>query len=105
MSQLIPCTDGTMADPIIGCLETPATIVNPNSGVLQIILHFSDGLMKMVIAVSTMSLIYGAMRYITGGGNETQLEKSKRIMFWSLFGLVMALISKMVVAEAIKIVS
>jgi hypothetical protein len=105
MSQLIPCADGTMADPIIGCLEAPASIINPNSGMLQLILHFSDGLMKMVIAVSTMSLIYGALRYITANGNEAKLERAKGIIFWSMFGLIVALISKMVVAEAIKIVS
>jgi hypothetical protein len=102
--DLISCPDGTMADPSIGCVQTPGSIVNPESGLLEIILKFSSGLMLFLAGVATMTLIYGAIRYAMAAGDENQIKTAKRIMIWSIVGLVVGLLASYVVQLVIGIV-
>ena len=102
--EMIPCSDGTLADPTIGCVTTPGSVVNPESSLLSIILQIADNLMLFVAGVATIMLIYGAIKYATGIGSEEALSKAKRIMLWSTFGLILALLSKFVVSMILGIV-
>ena len=102
--DLISCPDGTMADPSIGCVQTPAALVNPESGLLEIILKFSSGMMFMLAGVATITLIYGAIRYIMAAGDENQIQTAKRIMIWSVVGLVIGLMAGYIVQFVIDIV-
>lgn len=103
--DLIPCPDGSMADPSIGCVETPGIIINPESNLINIILQLADGLLLFVAGVATISLIYGGIKYATSVGNEAELSKAKRILIWSIFGLIVALLAKFVVGTVTGIVS
>ncbi|MBU0577398.1 pilin [Patescibacteria group bacterium] len=91
--DLIPCSDGTMADPDIGCVATPAAILSPESSLVSIILNIANGFMAFVAGMAVITLIYGAIRYTTAAGSEEQINKAKRIMFWGVFGLVVALLA------------
>jgi len=103
--ELIPCPDGTLADPSIGCVETPGIIINPESNLINIILQLADGLLLFVAGIATISLIYGGIKYATSIGNEAELSRAKRILFWSIFGLIVALLAKFVVGTVTGIVS
>jgi len=94
--ELIHCPDGTLADPSIGCVQTPASIINAESSLLQVILQAISGFMIFIAGVATITLIYGGIRYAMSLGNEDQISKAKRIIFWSVFGLVIALLAAFV---------
>jgi hypothetical protein len=94
--NLIPCPDGTMADPAIGCVQTPSSIVSAESSLLEVILKASSGFMIFLAGAATIVLIYGGIRYAMALGNEYEIKKAKRIIFWSVFGLVVGLLASFV---------
>ncbi len=101
-NQLIPCQDGTHADPSIGCVETPSGIVNANTGISELMVQIANGLMTALITAATISLVYGALHYITSRGNQDQMDKGKRILFWSAFGLVVGLMGKLILVSVLE---
>lgn len=92
--DLLPCPDGTFADPTVGCVQTPEALVNSNASLGSILVKMGNGLLSLIIIVATISLIYGALHWVTSAGNEEQVEKGKRILTWSVFGLVLGLLAK-----------
>lgn len=103
--ELIPCEDGTMADPSIGCIETPAALVNTQSEILGIILKSADAVVSIAAAVSVIVLIYGGIIYASSAGSDEKIRKAKNIIFWSIFGLVVALLAKYIVSAVLVIIS
>lgn len=103
--DLISCPDGTMADPSIGCVQTPGSIVSPESSILQIILKSISAFMTFVVGVAVITLIYGGIRYALSAGDESQIQKAKRILFWGIFGLVVALLATFVTNFILNIVT
>jgi len=61
--------------------------------------------MIFVAGIAIITLIYGGIKYATSLGNEASISKAKRVIFWSVFGLAIALLSKFVVGTIIGIVS
>jgi FtsH-binding integral membrane protein len=96
-NNLIPCPDGTMADPSIGCVTTPASVANSNTPVSEIILNIASFALTAVIVVATATLIYGGIRYATALGEEEKLQKSKRLLFWGIVGLAVALTARLLI--------
>ncbi len=94
MSKLIPCSDGTMADPSIGCVSAPSSVVNPDSSAVELILKISGILMTVAAAIAVMLLIYGGIIYAMAAGEEEKIKKAKRTMIWSVIGLVVAILAK-----------
>lgn len=93
--DLIPCSDGTMADPSIGCTTAPVgTVVNPESSIVEIILKIGGGLMSVVAVAAVLMLIYGGVTYALAAGDDEKLQKSKRLMIWSIAGLVVSLLAR-----------
>ena len=103
--SLIRCPDGTLADPSIGCLETPRAIVDANSEILNIILKTADTLMTLAAVASVGIIIYGGIRYALSMGNEEGIKKAKRTLFWSVFGLVVTLLAKYIVTSVLSIIT
>ena len=104
-NKLIPCPDGTMADPSIGCVKTPGTVVSPESGIAELILKISVTAMSLVIAAAVLMLIYGGIVYALAAGNDEKIHKSKQIMFWSVVGLIVALLARTLVVYILGIVT
>lgn len=102
--NLIPCPDGTMADPAIGCVQTPASIIGAESSLLEVILKATSGFMFFMAGATTIILIYGGIRYAMALGNEYEIKKAKRIMFWGVFGLVIALLAAFVTGFVFNLV-
>jgi len=103
--ELISCPDGTMADPSIGCVETPGAIINPESNLVQIILKIANGLMAFVAGIAIAIIIYGGIRYAIASGDEEQIRKAKKIIFWGAFGLIVGLLAVFVTDFILDIVT
>jgi Type IV secretion system pilin len=95
--DLIHCPDGTMADPSIGCVKTPASVMNPATGIPESLLKIASLSLTVAIVVTTALLIYGGIRYATALGDEDKLQKSKRLFFWSVVGLVVSLTARLLI--------
>jgi hypothetical protein len=92
--ESLPCPDGTMSDPLIGCATVPAGIVNPESGLLDILLKFTSVIMAFIASLAVIVLIYGALRYAMNQGNGEEAGKAKKIILWSIIGLIGGLLAR-----------
>ena len=101
----IPCQDGTMADPSIGCIETPAAILSANSNLLGIILKVADGIVTIAVAIAVAVIIYGGITYALSLGSDSKIRQAKNLLFWSVFGLVVALLAKYIVAAILVLIT
>ena len=103
--ELIPCEDGSMADPIVGCVETPASLVGVESSILKLILKVADGIVTLAVGLAVATLVYGGITYALSLGNEDKIKQSKNVLFWSVFGLVVTLLAKYIVAAILLIIN
>jgi hypothetical protein len=103
--NLIPCADGTMADPTVGCTEAPKAIVNPHSEILGIILKTADAVVIIAVLASVGFLVYGGILYAISVGNEDKIKTAKNTLFWSVFGLIVALLAKYIVSAVLVIIT
>ena len=103
--DLIPCDDGSMADPAFGCADTPAAIISTQSSLLSIILKTADAIVTIAVALAVAVLIYGGIVYAISLGNEERIKEAKNILFWSIFGLITALLAKYIVAAVLVLIT
>jgi hypothetical protein len=103
--DLIPCQDGTLADPTVGCTAAPEAIVHTQSDILDIILKTADVVVTVAAILTVAVLIYGGISYALSMGNEEKIETAKRIIFWSVFGLTLALLAKYIVAAVLMLIT
>ncbi len=92
--ELIPCPDGSLADPTIGCVGIPPSIVDANSKLSDLLLLAGSGLLSLASLGAILSLIYGGIQYAMAQGDEARTERAKRILLWSVFGLLAALLAQ-----------
>ncbi|MCK5600754.1 hypothetical protein KAR91_02725 [Candidatus Pacearchaeota archaeon] len=92
--ELIPCPDGSMADPSIGCTAIPSTAISTESNIAEIILSAAGSLMTLVAAAAVVFLMMGGVRYALAAGDDEKLRKAKRMMIWSLVGLAVSLLAR-----------
>lgn len=95
--NLIPCPDGTQADPGVGCVGIPDTLVNPESPLLNLILNIANYLVLTAGGLAIIFLIYGAIRYATAVGQQDRIDQAKRTLFWSLAGLILSILASALV--------
>jgi len=103
--ELIPCPDGTMADPSIGCVTIPTSVVNSNTPISEILLKIASLTLTAVIVAATLTLIYGGIRYATAVGDEERLQNAKRLILWSVIGLAVALTARLLIGEVGSLLS
>jgi len=103
--SLIPCDDGTMADATLGCANTPSAILSTQSSLLSIILKAADAIVTMAVALAVAVIIYGGIIYAISLGNEDKIKEAKNILFWSIFGLITALLAKYIVAAVLVLIT
>jgi hypothetical protein len=103
--DFIPCADGTMADPAVGCTEAPKAIVGTQSEILGIILKTADAVVMIAVMVSVAVLIYGGIVYAMSVGNEDKIRTAKNVLFWGVFGLIVTLLAKFIVSAVLLIIT
>ncbi len=94
--QLIPCPDGTMADPSIGCVAVPGSLVSTEANLAEMLLNFSVTFLAIVIAIAVLGIIYGGIQYAIAIGIEEKIQRAKRTILWSVIGLTIAIIARFV---------
>ncbi|MBN2096437.1 hypothetical protein JW752_03515 [Candidatus Peregrinibacteria bacterium] len=103
--DLIPCPDGSYADPAIGCAEAPGGLVQSEVSMLELILKIASVLMSLVAVAAVLMLIMAGIMYALSAGDEEKMQKAKRIILWSLAGLIVALIARFVAQGVIGLVA
>lgn len=102
--NLIPCPDGSYADPSIGCVEIPGGVVTSEANAMELVLQIASILMTVVATVAVIMMIIGGITYALSAGDEDKMQKAKRIIFWSIVGLIVALIARFVAQAVISVV-
>jgi len=106
VNELVPCLDGTWADPSLGCVSpTPGSIIDPQSSIVEIILKVGSGLAIIATVIAVVALTYGGIKYSSAMGDEEKSAEAKRIIYWSIFGLVGSLLANSVVNFIVGILS
>lgn len=103
--ELLQCPDGTTADSAIGCVSAPPALVNPESGILILLSKAGSTVMTIAAGLATVFLIYGGIQYALAAGDENQIQKAKRTMFWSVAGLIIALLARSVAQFILNIIT
>jgi hypothetical protein len=85
---------GILRDAITGITEVagadPFPLGNKIFNVIAYILSF-------VAVISVAAFVYGGYTYLTSGGNEERLQKGKRIIIYSVVGIVLIMMSATIV--------
>lgn len=102
---LIPCDDGTMANPSVGCVQTPNAIVSGHSEILSILLKAADAVVTIAVIASVAVMIFGGIVYAMSMGNEEKIKTAKNILFWSIFGLILAILAKYIVGAVLLVIN
>ncbi len=83
-----------MADPMIGCVATPESVVGPESGIVELILQIAGTFMAIVAIAAVVMLTISGITYALSAGDDEKIRNAKRMMFWSIVGLVVALVAR-----------
>lgn len=94
--DLIPCQDGSFADPAIGCVQTPEAVVASETSAVELVLQIASVLMTVVAAAAVVMLIVAGIMYALSAGDEDKMRKAKRIILWSIVGLIVALLARFI---------
>lgn len=68
-----------------------------------LITNFLQWLLGIAGGVALLMLIYGGIIYITSTGDQQKMESGKRIVTWTIFGLIIILVSFSILQEVEKI--
>lgn len=84
---------------------TTVTIENPleTDDFTTLITNFLQWLLGIAGGVALLMLIYGGIIYITSTGDQQKMESGKRIVTWTIFGLIIILVSFSILQEVEKI--
>ena len=74
---------------------TTVTIINPiqTDDFMTLVGNFLQWLLGIAGAVALLAIIYGGILYITSAGDQQKMEQGKKIVTWTLFGLMIILVS------------
>jgi len=103
--ELIPCQDGTMADASVGCAAAPESVTNPESSLTVIALNAASVLMTIIAVAAVCMIIVAAIQYASSAGDDFKISRAKRIFFWSILGLIIAVLARFAVNFVIVFVT
>ena len=67
----------------------------PLSGDLaSIVNNFTDLIFKVAVIIAPIMMLVGGFFFATAGGNSEQITKGKKIIFWTLIGFLVTLLSR-----------
>jgi len=67
--------------------------------------HIINLLLPLAGGIAMIFLIWGGIQYLTSFGNEERVQKGKIIIIWSVVGIVVILLSKIIVGEIIYLLT
>ena len=79
-------------------------MVASEANVMELVLQIASVLMTVVATVAVIMIIIGGITYALSAGDEDKIQKAKRIIFWSVVGLIVALIARFVAQAVIGVI-
>lgn len=83
---------------ILGWGETPSS-VSGATGILGILLNVLNFLLSILGVLAIIMLIIGGFMYLTSAGNDEMIDRGKKILIWSIVGVLVALGSLIIVNQ------
>lgn len=79
-------------------------IKNPlkTDSLVEIIDNIINIIFTIALAVAPLMIIYGGFLFVTGGGNPDQITKGRKVLMWTVVGLIVIILSKGLVAVLTK---
>ena len=71
----------------------PPETISSGQDVITAVENVSGFLFKIFMALAVVFIIIAALFYLTAAGNQTQLDKAKNILIYSIVAIVIALIA------------
>ena len=69
-----------------------------NTKLIGLAVSFTNWILAALAVVAVVMVIYAGYLFITGGTNDKDIEKAKKILIYSVIGLVVAAVSYSVVS-------
>lgn len=73
--------------------EDPLKGLDPESAILKLIAF----ILGFVVLLAILGVVYGGFTYITAYGNDQRVGQAKKIIFWSIMGLIVVVMSQLLV--------
>lgn len=76
-------------------LSTPKRLdgISGTRSMLNLMVGWGNFILPYIVVIATLSLIYGAVLFVTAGGNSDNVEKGKKILIWSAIALLLVMSS------------
>lgn len=102
-SSAASCTAGcaaATATPPTSTTTGSVEIVNPigTDDFTELVTNFLGWLLGIAGALALLMLIWGGILYVTSAGDEQKAAKGKRIVTWTILGLIVILMSYSIIA-------
>lgn len=75
----------------------PGSGLSTKLGIEQAITHVAEFLFFIVMSVSVLMFIWAGLIFITAQGDPTKIGIAKKMVFWGIIGIVVAILSTSVV--------
>ncbi len=83
-------------------------ITNPLTGVNtipELVAKVLSAVIGLIGILAVASFVYGGILYLTSAGNEEQSNKAKKVLGYSVMGLIVSILSYVIVNTVINIIS
>lgn len=76
-------------------LSTPKRLdgISGTRSLLNLLVGWGNFILPYIVVIAALSLIYGAVLFVTAGGNSDNVDKGKNIIFWSIIALILVMSS------------
>lgn len=84
---------------ILGWGDKLPANVSASATIATILLNTLNFLLSVLGVLAIVMLVIGGIMYLTSAGNEDQIERGKKILIWSIVGVIVALASLIIVRQ------
>lgn len=76
-------------------LSTPKRLdgISGTRSLLNLLVGWGNFILPYIVVIAALSLIYGALLFVTAGGNSDNVDKGKKIIIWSIIALILVMSS------------
>jgi len=85
-------------------LSTPKPLsgISGTRSLLNLMVGWGNFILPYIVVIASLSLIYGAVLFVTAGGNSDNVDKGKKIIIWSVIALILVMSSFAIVNTIIN---
>ncbi|MDP3057635.1 MAG: hypothetical protein Q8N37_03920 [bacterium] len=94
-----------LAQAATGWTTGPAPTGLPTVELDVVLTNIIIGILGFVSILGILFLVYGGIRYVTAGGNESDMEEAKKIITYAIWGLFLTASAYAIVKTVVAFVS